>query len=61
MSTTEDAIADAYRRVADGYRHALEVDALPPEEVESLRTCLRACLQIADEPLLTATGSGGAR
>jgi hypothetical protein len=45
-------VAEAYRHVADGCRHALSVPGLPDVEVEGLRTILRAALQITEQPLL---------
>ena len=47
-----EAVAEAYARVADGFRHALEVTGLPPIEEESLRRSLRAALQLAQQPVL---------
>jgi hypothetical protein len=52
------AVAEAYSHVADGYRRALAVEGLPDVEVESLRRCLRAALQIAERPLLEPVDAG---
>lgn len=48
MSATEGA----YAHVADGYRRALGVPGLPDAEVEGLRKCLRAALEISGQPLI---------
>ncbi len=53
----EAAIAEAYRAVADGYRNALVTADLPRVEVESLRRCLRAALEISEQPLLGLAAS----
>lgn len=46
------AVRDAYALVAKGYRQALGITGLPQLEAESLRRCLRAALEIAQEPQL---------
>jgi hypothetical protein len=48
----DEAVATAYRKVAAGYVDALNTPGLPCDEVESLRSVLRAVLQIAEQPLL---------
>lgn len=48
----DEAVAEAYMCVAAGYRRALRVNGLPPAEVEGLRACLRAALEIAGQPRL---------
>jgi hypothetical protein len=47
-----DAVTTAYRKVAAGYVDALSTPGLPADEIESLRSVLRAVLQIAEQPLL---------
>jgi hypothetical protein len=54
------AIVEAYGHVAAGYRRALEVSALPPDEAEALRRMLRSALDLAHEPpLVRVQGPAG--
>jgi hypothetical protein len=48
----DDAVTTAYRKVAAGYVDALRTPGLPDDEIESLRSVLRAVLLIAEQPLL---------
>ena len=57
--SAESLVVEAYEHVVAGYERALTVVGLPQVEVESLRACLRAALELAQSPHVAPVRSPG--
>ena len=60
-TTEERALREAWTHVLEGFRKALTVEGLPPDERATLLDCYRGAAEIAGRPLLQSASRQSAQ